>query len=115
MDYPKVLTIARAAHEANRAWCEYNGDASQPVWEEAPDWQRESAINGVRFHVDNLDAGAAASHDNWMAEKIADGWTYGEIKNPAIKQHPCIVPFEDLPREQQFKDRLFRTIVHALI
>lgn len=27
--------------------------------------------------------------------------------------HHCLVPFDRLPPEQQFKDRLFRTIVHA--
>lgn len=105
--------IAKIAHEVNRQWCLYNGDDSQPTWEDAPDWQRSSAIAGVRFHVNNPNAGDSASHDAWMADKVADGWTFGPEKNPDAKTHPCIVPFEELPREQQFKDRLFRTIVHA--
>jgi len=28
--------------------------------------------------------------------------------------HPCIVPFDELPLDQQIKDRLFRQTVHAL-
>jgi hypothetical protein len=48
-----------------------------------------------------------------MREKVEGGWKYGETKDPEAKTHPCIVPFEDLPAEQQFKDKLFRTIVHA--
>lgn len=56
-----------------------------------------------------------ASHDNWMAEKVADGWVYGEVKDPAAKTHPCIVPFDQLPPEQQFKDRLFATIVRTCL
>lgn len=113
MSEPIENQIARIAHEVNRAWCEFNGDMSQPRWEEAPDWQRESAVNGVQFHIANPDAGDSASHDSWMAEKVASGWVYGPVKDPDAKVHPCIVPFEQLPKEQQFKDRLFRTIVHA--
>jgi hypothetical protein len=106
--------IARVAHEGNRAWCIAHGDLSQPRWEDAPDWQVRSAIDGVRFHRANPDAGDNASHDAWMAHKIADGWVYGETKDPDAKTHPCLVPFDQLPFEQQAKDRLFRSIVHAL-
>lgn len=111
----RIEAIARVAHEANRAWCEANGDMSQPTWADAPDWQRESAINGVGFHMKNPDAGDSASHDNWMAEKIAAGWVYGEEKNPdsTPPTHHCIVPFDQLPKVQQVKDALFRAIVHA--
>ena len=84
------------------------------AWQAAPDWQRESAINGVRFHRENPDAGPEASHENWKREKDADGWTYGPEKRPDLKQHPCMVPFRELPYEQQLKDVLFRAIVHAL-
>ena len=112
----KVYVIAAICHAANKAWCESMMDMSQPVWVDAPAWQRESAVNGVLFHQANPDAGDSASHDSWMAEKVAAGWVYGEVKDPDAKPptHHCIVPFEDLPPEQQAKDRLFRAIVHAL-
>ena len=106
--------IARVCHEANRAYCRSLGDNSQSHWESAPDWQRQSAINGVRFTVANPKAPASASHESWMKEKLADGWTYGETKDPEKKTHPCIVPFEELPIEQQRKDMLFQAIVRAL-
>ena len=109
----KIETAARTAHEVNRAFCQYIGDDSQVPWNEAPNWQRQSAVNGVQFHLDNPDAGDSASHDNWMREKIEQGWKHGDKKDPDRKLHPCIVPFRELPRDQQFKDRLFRTIVHA--
>ena len=107
--------LARIAHEVNRAWCEFNGDTSQPAWDDAPEWQRSSAINGMAFHRANPNAGDSASHDSWMAEKVAAGWVHGNVKDPDASPptHPCIVPFEELPRDQQFKDRLFRTIAHA--
>lgn len=113
----EFLTIAKVCHEVNREWCAYNGDMSQPSWEDAPEWQRDSAFNGVKFHAENPDAGDSASHDSWMREKVEAGWVHGSIKDPNIvpPTHPCIVPFEELPRDQQFKDRLFRTIVHAAL
>lgn len=42
-----VEACARAAHEANRAYCLALGDTSQLPWEEALGWQRDSAIKGV--------------------------------------------------------------------
>lgn len=110
----QIAGIARVAHEANRAWCEANGDSSQASWDNVPDWQRQSALNGVEFHLANPDAGDSASHDNWMAEKVADGWVYGQVKDPEAKTHHCIVPFDQLPKVQQIKDALFRSIVHAI-
>lgn len=112
-DIAEYLTVAEIAHEVNRVWCEFNGDNSQTSWVEAPQWQVDSAYAGVAFHVANPTAGDSASHDNWMAEKVAAGWVYGEVKDADLMTHPCLVPFDQLPKEQQFKDRLFRTIVHA--
>jgi len=106
--------IAKVCHEVNRAYCQALGDNSQPAWEDAPDWQKDSAMMGVRLHANNPDAGPQASHESWMAQKLADGWEYGPTKDPEAKQHPCIVPFDALPKEQQAKDFIFRAVVHAL-
>jgi len=106
--------IAKVCHEANRALCEAHGDFSQLPWDDAPSWQKLSCDAGVQFHLANPDAGPSASHDAWLDHKVADGWTYGTEKDPEKKTHPCIVPFGDLPPEQQAKDVLFRSIVHAL-
>lgn len=110
----KQEQIARVCHEVNRAYCQALGDNSQPAWEDAPEWQRESAALGVKLHIENPGVGAEASHVSWMAQKVAEGWTYGPEKLPDIKQHPCIVPFDRLPVEQQAKDYIFRGVVHAL-
>ncbi len=109
---PDVLAFV--AHEVNRAYCEAMGDHSQPPWKDAPEWQRSSAVNGVKLHLGDPDAGPQASHEAWMAEKVATGWKYGPVKNPEAKEHPCMVPFDQLPREQQAKDYLFRGVVLTL-
>jgi hypothetical protein len=114
-----IEQIARIAHETNRAYCESIGDHSQPKWEDAPAWQRESAIKGVQFHIDAHARGdrpaPSASHDAWLDEKRAAGWTYGPVKDADKKEHPCFVPYEQLPVEQQVKDYLFGAIVAVFV
>jgi len=106
--------IARVAHEVNRAYCQALGDQTQLPWEDAPAWQRESALTGVQLHLQNPWAGPEASHESWSEEKRRTGWVYGAAKDPVAKTHPCLVPFGQLPREQQAKDWIFRGVVLAL-
>jgi hypothetical protein len=110
-----LVGVARVCHEINRAICEAAGDTSQRPWLEAEAWQRESAIKGVEFAVANPNAGASAQHDAWMADKIADGWVYGPVKDAAAKTHPCLVPYDQLPFEQRVKDHTFRAIVKTMV
>jgi hypothetical protein len=107
--------VAKICHAVNRAYCESMGDFSQPKWEDAPEWQKQSAISGVLFHRDHPDAGPSASHDNWLAGKAADGWKYGPVKDPEKKEHPCFMPYDQLPKEQQTKDALFIAVVHSFM
>jgi len=110
----KILDIAILCHEANKVWCHLIDDPVQLHWGQAPQWQRDSAINGVVHALTHPDARPEDSHNNWMAEKIAHGWVYGPVKDPDAKTHPCIVPFDQLPEWQQKKDILFLAIVRAL-
>lgn len=107
-----IEACSRAAHEANRAYCIAIGDASQPSWDDAPEWQKTSARNGV---VGAL-AGATPeqSHQAWYDEKFATGWSWGEHKDPERKLHPCMVPYADLPPDQRAKDALFLAVVRAV-
>jgi hypothetical protein len=109
-----IENIAKVAHELNKAYCESIGDNSQPSWEDAPEWQKSSAINGVQFHLDNPDATPSASHISWLKQKKEEGWKYGEVKNAETKEHPCFVPYEQLPNEQKAKDYIFRQTIHSL-
>jgi hypothetical protein len=110
----KKEDIAQVAHELNKAYCESIGDHSQPTWDDAPEWQRSSAINGVQFHLDNPAASPSASHDSWLKQKQEEGWKYGEVKNPEKREPPCFVPYEQLPVAQKAKDFIFRQTVHSL-
>jgi hypothetical protein len=106
--------IARVAHEVNRAYCVALGDASQPDWYGAPQWQRESALDGVRRHVANPGLEPAASHAAWMELKLRQGWRWGPVKDAMLQLHPCLMAFDELPRDQQAKDYIFAAVVRAM-
>ena len=106
--------IARVAHQVNAAYCLALGDNSQLDWSAAPQWQVDSALAVVALHSNDPLAGPEASHVGWMKQKVDDGWVYGERKDPDKKTHPCIVPFSELPVEQQAKDYIFRAVVLSL-
>ena len=113
MDAARISEIARACHEANRGLCIAQGDHSQKPWDEAPAWQRDSAMKGVAFCLANPDAPPSANHESWLKEKSATGWKYGKVKDENKKEHPCFVPYEQLPPEQKVKDHVFKSIVGA--
>lgn len=50
-------------------------------------------------------------HEVWAAGRIADGWTKGP-RNDDLKQHPCLVPYDELSEEEKDYDR--RTSVETL-
>ena len=107
--------IARVCHETNKAFCETMGDSAQKPWDEAEQWQRDSAIKGVAFALANPQSPASSQHDAWLADKAKEGWVWGAEKNAVLKTHPCMVPYGQLPLEQRMKDHLFKAIVAAFV
>ena len=107
--------IAQLCHEANKAYCESIGDMSQPEWEDAPQWQKDSAILGVESVIANPKTTPEQSHISWLNHKQSEGWVYGPEKDPAAKTHPCMVPYEQLPTSQRIKDYIFITVVNSCL
>ena len=52
-----------------------------------------------------VEAMAKNVHDVWAESRISQGWTYGPERNDALKHHPCLVPYEDLPEVEKASDR----------
>ena len=48
---------------------------------------------------------AENAHDLWAAQRLADGWTLGPRRDDALKQHPCLVPYAQLPESEKRYDR----------
>lgn len=44
-------------------------------------------------------------HDVWAQNRLNEGWSYGSVRNDALKQHPCLVPYEELPENEKEYDR----------
>jgi hypothetical protein len=110
--------IAFVAHETNRKFCQSIGDYSQLQWCFAPTWQKHAAMHGVQSQLESLSKtgeclSPSDSHADWMRNKLADGWKYGPVKDVEIKEHPCLMPYNQLPFEERIKDHLFTGIVEA--
>jgi ryanodine receptor 2 len=44
-------------------------------------------------------------HEIWAATRLEQGWSYGTERNDALKQHPCLVPYDQLPESEKEYDR----------
>ena len=48
---------------------------------------------------------AKNAHDVWAKERIKQGWVYGTTRNDVTKEHPCLIPYEELPDSEKEYDR----------
>lgn len=44
-------------------------------------------------------------HEVWSQSRMAEGWTYGPVRDDAKRETPCLVPYEDLPEVEKAYDR----------
>ena len=56
-----------------------------------------------------IEALAENVHDTWAKGRMDEGWTYGPVRDDAKKQHPCLVPYADLPESEKAYDRATAT------
>lgn len=63
-----------------------------------------------RFHLPKylqaaVESEAEKIHNEWAALRIAQGWKWGPKRDDEKKEHPCLVPWEELPEEEKEYDR----------
>lgn len=107
--------IARVCYETNRAYCMATGDHSLVPWDSAPGWHHQSSIDGVEALLANPEMTPEDQHAAWLAAKKKQGWKHGPAKIPEKLEHPCMLPYADLPSKQQAKNGLFQAVVRALV
>jgi hypothetical protein len=108
----QIKACAHAAYEANRAWDESLGGVAEAPWDHLTEAQKEDIYLSVTGVVHD-DHDSKRSHDAWISRKLAKGWSLGP-KDAGKKTHPCLVEWEQLPIEQQFKDDLWVTLIKTM-
>ena len=48
---------------------------------------------------------AKNTHDIWARQRLADGWKYGPKRDDAKKEHPGLIPYEELSESEKQYDR----------
>ena len=99
--------IAQVVHAANRQYAEaIGGRPVNPTWEQLPEEQKQSLMKAVRNTVITPQT-LEDSHEAWCIARMAQGYTKGNYIDHIRKTHPNLVPFNELPFEEQLKDALF--------
>jgi len=134
LETPALEAEARALHETYCKELIARGDtvATNPSlvsWDDLPEYLRDSnrcaALHNeikraavAQCHGESinnlLERLARAEHRRWMAERIMNGWRYGESKDDFRRLHPMIVPYDNLTDEQKEKDHQIVREVLAL-
>ncbi|GAB7221350.1 hypothetical protein VoSk93_05610 [Vibrio owensii] len=110
-----VQEIASIAHEVNAALFAAFGDDSFKPWNLTHKGQRNNCVNSVLFHLEHPFATPEEGHEHWLSKQLAQGWSYGEVRDEEAKIDPCCLPYLELTPEQRAKDYVFKQIVHSLI
>lgn len=103
--------LVLAIHEANKEIQQQTGEYI-PLLD---NHLTQSILDGVYFVLDNPNCTPEQQHNNWCYFKRQDGWVYGSHKDFERKEHPCLVPYNELPEIQQRKDSVFRQTLDKFI
>jgi len=106
----KNIFIADVRHIG---WVAYQIAVGQKYNEEINNDQLESLLNGIEYLEENPECTPEENHNNWMKEKIRQGWVYGDVKDFELKTHPDLIPFDELPVVEQRKD-ILDAIIHKM-
>ncbi|MEW5738915.1 MAG: protein kinase [Myxococcota bacterium] len=132
--------LARAFHQTYLAQHGHEGGPASAPWERlAPGFQDDNRnvadhvpwkmdlaglalapnVDGkgsvTAFEPRTLESLANVEHSRWMASKRLAGWKYGTVRNDALRLHPLLVPYAELPESEKEKDRTqLRALPHVL-
>lgn len=90
-------------------------DGSMPCeWDELTEQQRESAAQAVKEIYFSPAKSVEELHHLWMRPLVNAGWTKGTYDHDN-KTHPCLVPFDELPRTEVAKDLIWKHLTDILM
>lgn len=108
-----VEAAARSAYGAVSATREAFGETTRPPWELLPPMTRAQLVEAARL-VLLRGASPRGLHEQWLKDRLAAGWTYGDAENVANKFHPAMLPWDDLAPEQRAKGHTFALVARAV-
>jgi len=48
---------------------------------------------------------AKNTHENWAKQRISEGWRHGPKRDDSKKEHPSLIPYEQLSESEKEYDR----------
>ncbi len=64
-----------------------------------------SAVTLDAAQAELIERLAANAHEVWASERMREGWRWGKNRDDDRKEHPCLVPYADLPESEKDMDR----------
>ena len=108
MHHHDYVFFAKVCHSINNEVCRLNGE-QQIDWEEAPEYMKKGLIEALK-RGESPEVG----HEQWMKNRLENGWTLGPVKDVEKKTSPCLIPYSELPYDQRVKDSIRCGIVNFI-
>ena len=105
--YRTLLDIAQECHAKNNELMMMNGEEQRGSWETLDRHTKFITLKSVIKALENPNLTAKEMHDEWMNNKIEDGWKFGDVKDAELKTHPLIIDFELMNDIDKMKDQNF--------
>ena len=105
----KVDDIAMVCYAVNNAYRVSLGEMARVSWDKLPEENKQNLIKAV----ENPKA-PEQQHNEWLENKMIEGWVYDKVENLEEKKSPQLVPYQALSEEQKTKDVLFTTIIESM-
>jgi hypothetical protein len=104
LSYPRFADLPDSLKYSNLRQARGIADKLRRMgWEMRPKGYAGTAIKEIPG--DTVEALAVFEHEEWVKERAASGWVYGETKDVDKKISPYLVPYEALSEEIRELDR----------
>jgi RyR domain len=138
VQHESVEPLARAIHERWRQEAIGKGETA-PTWQDLDESRKNSSrdqASHIAIHLAKIGSDivplcgrestdftftdseiellAAAEHDRWNHERLADGWTLAEKKNVERKQTPYLLPWKQLKERYPDIAELDAVLIRAM-